>query len=145
MVEEVGESQGDTSPDWDAVRQDYADRHFPVAALCEKHGISSKQLQAQRRLGDWPMRYNVTLRGRTQLIKRMYALIDKQMMQLERSADVAGEKEVTLLGHLARTLEKLADLDAKRPKQTPRQKSANPEMIEMRETLATRLNSLEHD
>lgn len=143
MVEEVGESQGDTAPDWEAVREDYADRHFPVAALCNKHSITSKQLHAQRRLGEWPMRYNVTLRGRTQLIKRMYALLDKQMLELERSTQVAGEKEVALLANLAKTLEKLIDLDAKKPRRE-RHKSANPEMIEMRETLATRLNSIEH-
>lgn len=144
MVEEVGESQGDTAPDWEAVRQDYADRHFPVAAICEKHGISGTQLQAQRRMGGWPMRYNLTQRGRTQLVKRMYALLDKQMQELEHSMTATGDKEVALLGNLAKTLEKLIDLDAKRPKREPARKSPNPEMVEMRETLATRLNSLEH-
>ena len=143
MVEEVGESQGVTAPDWEAVRQDYADRHFPVAALCTKHGITTKQLQAQRRFGDWPMRYNLTLSGRTQMIKRMYAQLDRQLLELERSAQVAGDKEVTLLANLAKTLEKLIDLDTKRPKRT-RRKTSSPEMVEMRDTLITRLNSLEH-
>ncbi len=145
MVKDVGESQGVASPDWEAVREDYADRHFPVGEICKKHGISAKQLQAQRRVGDWPMRYNVTLRGRTQLIKRMYALVDRYLRELERSSNVAGEKEVTLLGNLARTLDKLAELEAKRPRRTVSKKANDPEMIEMRDTLAERLSSLDQD
>ncbi|VAW23819.1 hypothetical protein MNBD_ALPHA12-1652, partial [hydrothermal vent metagenome] len=104
----------DCQPDWDIVQSEYANGDISVASICQKHNISFYALsKARRRLG-WPSRYRRHASQRLDLIGRMFNVLEKQIEQIEgNEMNLTCDKEVALLGNLARTLEKLIELDAK--------------------------------
>lgn len=80
--------------------------------------------------------------ARRQLIKRLEALLAKQVTQMELGTmDQTPDKEIALLGTLARTLEKLIELDEKQGQNTQKQATSN-EMQRLRKRLSARIKTL---
>lgn len=92
--------------------------------------------------GDQPARKRKRTPSRRMLIKRIERLLEQQIEKLEQgTVEQSPEKEVALLGNLARTLEKLMDLDEKQKPMKPASKQGK-EIEQIRKQLADRMNAL---
>ncbi len=133
-------------PDWKTIETEYLQGDLSVALICEKHNISSSCLNnARRRLG-WPGRYQQRTTQRQKLIGRMFNVLENQIKQIEsKQMNLSGDKEVALLGNLARTLEKLIELDAKQLLASKPDIGENKDMKALRQKLALRINQLEQE
>ncbi len=81
--------------------------------------------------------------GTAALINKMRAMLARRLMALEKEPMDAPEKEMTLLGSMARTLGKLEELQRdRRAASKPRTPSASPEMVELRLKIAARIEQL---
>jgi len=133
-------------PDWEAIKTDYADSDLSVALICKKYKISFYILSNARRRFGWPARYRQRTTQRQKLIGRMFNVLENQIRQIEsKQMNLSGDKEVALLGNLARTLEKLIELDAKQLSATKPEIGENKDMKMLREKLALRISQLEQE
>ncbi len=142
------------SPDWEAVRADYLARDLTLEQICRRHGLSrSSLIRARSRFG-WPMRRAASAEmaggeepgpARKRLISRLFLVLEKQVECMEnRIAGEADDKEIALLGHLVRNLEKLVELDRKQQDDGPgKTRPPSPEMQMLRKKLSRRLDQLE--
>ncbi len=130
-------------PDWDAIRIEYEEGVTPVAELLEKFGITARLLRQRRIAEGWQLRHTQRSgAGHEALIGQLFGLFETQLGQMSDIADEDRPPEVQALGHMARTLEKLIELDlacksAKRTKPSP------PQLEEMRKKLSRRIYELE--
>lgn len=99
-----------TSDDWAAIRADYENSDLPIRTICRRHRIGDKTLHTEGQRRGWRLRH-VGQRETVTLAARMAALLERQLAQLEAVEGEFSEKQVQLLGHLARTLGKINDLD----------------------------------
>lgn len=80
------------------------------------------------------------------LISRLEVLLEKQVEQLETGQNEhTPDKEIALLGTLARTLEKLIELDENQSPPKSEKKTETAEMKQLREKLSDRIKNLEFD
>lgn len=80
------------------------------------------------------------------LISRLEVLLEKQVEQLEIGQNGhTPDKEIALLGTLARTLEKLIELDENQSPPKPEKKTETAEMMQLRKKLADRIKNLGFD
>lgn len=126
--------------DWEAVRIDYLAESISLRAIQRKHGLTEAALRWGIRTRDWPHR---SLRpvGRTRIITRMFRMLERQITQLEKNMTSTGDKEVTVLGKLAGTLEKLIDIESKAGAGKPVRKQTR-EMLDIRNRLIKRIEQL---
>ena len=128
------------TPDWDAVRADYEGDGRTLDDICARHGISRSALSWRAKHHLWLQRNRTGNVDRPQIIKRMFRLLEMQVIQLEKTMTQTGEKEVAVLGKLASTLEKLIEIDnaaAEAPKRT-----RTKEIHDLRNKLAQRIEQL---
>jgi hypothetical protein len=125
----------------EAVRIDYENTSIPVDDVCEKHGVPLARLYAMRDRWNWKGRQKPRAVNRTVLIGRMFGLLDNQLTLLEENMKSTGDKEVAVLGNLARTLEKLIEIqDAEKPKRST--KAHSRDMQDIRRQLEKRIDDL---
>ncbi len=133
-------------PDWDAIKTDYMDGDLSVVSICKKHQISFYILNSARHRFGWPSRYRQHTISRQNLIGRMFGVLEKQIEQIEgNEMNLSCDKEVALLGNLARTLEKLIELDAKQLLAKKPDAAQNKDLKALKEKLAARINQLEQE
>ncbi|MCF6344746.1 MAG: hypothetical protein L3J15_08785 [Devosiaceae bacterium] len=84
---------------------------------------------------------NIKSPNRTILIKRLFCVLEQQIVLLEKDMANHGNKEVTLLGTITRNLEKLIDLDQKERERKPDKKRTR-ELNELRQKLSDRIEHL---
>lgn len=126
--------------DWDGVRSDYESKNGTILQICERYGISYGLFRGESLRGGW-VRRNRRRVDRSALIDALYRELERLIMKLGSRTSPPNEKEVTLLGNLARNLDKLIDLE----KSDASGKAGTPETAEMREIrrkLAERINAL---
>ncbi|WP_116652876.1 hypothetical protein [Pelagibacterium sediminicola] len=134
---------GSTEPDWGAVRAEYEDGEMPVAALVEKYGITLLALRRRRLCEGWRLRHTrPTGAGHDALIGQLFGLFENQIVQLSDMADDDRAPEVQALGHMARTLDKLIELDVA-SRSAQRNKPSSPQLQDMRKRLSRRIFELE--
>jgi hypothetical protein len=126
--------------DWQAVRGDYEGRVGTIAEIARRYGISTKTLNTRAVIDGWAMRNIRRTIDRGAIIARMFRVLERQIIQLEKDMTQTGDKEVSVLGKLASTLEKLIDIDtANKPQQPTAQVE---DMKELRNKLAQRIAQL---
>jgi hypothetical protein len=126
--------------DWDAVRRDYEGRRGTTAEIARRYGTATKTLSTRATVGGWVRRNIRHSVDRSGIIARMFRVLERQIIQLEKDMTQTGEKEVAVLGKLASTLEKLIDIDTAAK---PQQPTAEVEdMKELRNKLAQRIAQL---
>jgi hypothetical protein len=126
--------------DWQAVRGDYEGRVGTTAEIARRYGISTKTLNTRAVIDGWAMRNIRRTIDRGAIIARMFRVLERQIIQLEKDMTETGEKEVAVLGKLASTLEKLIDIDAAAaPEKAAAQSS---DIKELRHKLAQRIAQL---
>jgi hypothetical protein len=127
--------------DWQAVRAEYESGQGTVAAISARHHTTPKTLHNRATAGGW-LRRNTRLEiDRASIIGRMFHLLERQMMQLEENMKEIGDKEVTVLGKLASTLERLIDID-NADRGATAGKVERQDMKELRHKLAQRIAQL---
>lgn len=155
MVEEVGIAgsggafcfggamSASAEPDWTAIRAEYEEGITPVAALLEKHGISMLALRRMRMAEGWPLRHTrPTGAAHDALIGQLFGLFENHLMQMSDLLEEDRAPDVQALGHMARTLDKLIELDTA-SRSAQRSKPSNPQLEDMRKRLSRRIFELE--
>ena len=127
--------------DWAAVRVEYEAGKEPVLAICAKYGVTHGAINWRIKKELWTPRKTTSHVGRPQIIKRMFRVLELQLLALEGNMAQTGEKEVAVLGKLASTLEKLIDIDnAATAAAKPR--AQRKDIEELRNKLAQRIAQL---
>lgn len=139
MVEELG--QHAAAVDWGAVRRDYEAGDLRIALIARRHGITDCQIRYRREREGWYVRKARTVEPEA-LVMRMLILFERQVKRLDgemKDKDSSAEKSVALLNTMARTLEKLLELEA----EAKSGRRARPVMAieDLREQLARRLEN----
>ena len=126
--------------DWAAVRDDYESKNGTILQICERHGITYGRFRGAFLREKWSRR-NRRQVDRSALIEALYRALEKQIMRLGSRTKPTDIKEVTLLGNLARNLDKLIDLE-KADAAGKSGTSETAEMRDIRQKLAKRINEL---
>jgi len=135
MDEDVMEQRG-TTPDWAAIRIDYEARTFPPRELCRRYAITATQLRYRRERDGW-VGNRVHLVKSSDLIHRMFKILNKQVRILENAVKDPIEKQVGALSATVKTFEKLTELSAAERNVKPTNKK---DMRDLRDKLARRLD-----
>lgn len=145
MVAELGNTEGSApavEPDWNAVRAEYEGSADSIAAIARRHGVTPAAVSWRVTRDLWTKRYHSGRAERSTLVDRMFRVLDRQIMQLEKQMTDMGDKEAALLGTMARTLEKLMELDAGAGG-TKAKRSQSKDIKDLREKLAKRIDQLQ--
>jgi hypothetical protein len=137
----VDETDDRPPVDWAAVRADYEAEKEPVAAICAKFGVTKSQVSWRVKTQLWKQRNTTSHVSRPQIIKRMFRVLELQLVALEGNMGQTGEKEVAVLGKLASTLEKLIDID-NAAAAVAKPKAQRKDIEELRNKLAQRIAQL---
>jgi hypothetical protein len=128
-------------PDWAAVRADYEGTRDPLETLYRRHGITAAQVRAAKHQFQWQSRYKPSSSSRTDLIERLFKILKRQIKHMEDNKDANGDKEVALLGTLARNLKKLMSLqDADKGSRNNDKKAGD--LADLRKRLVQRIGEL---
>jgi hypothetical protein len=137
---------------WERVRRLYENTATPVRTIGAEFGVTSAAIHAHARRGAWirhagawkSKRQLPKVPSRAEFISRLYRAFEKQVAEIEArfgqpSAD-DGEQDARTLGTLARTLEKLIELD--REQTEDRDKEEPADLARLRQRLKDRLGRL---
>jgi len=150
---------------WTEVRRHYEAGILPVEEICRQHGVSARGLRNRARTRGWKRRGPASPAVRTlafsgrigagdgpvdraRLIERLYRALDRQMQDIEErlaglgEAGSAGEREARTLSALARTLDKLIELEDNAGRPGEAEKVEQGERERFRAELARRLARL---
>jgi len=127
--------------DWALIRAEYESGEGTVQALLERHGILAPTLYTRLGREGWTLRKSLRATGRPALIARLAKLLERQITHLEKNMKGNDDKEVALLGNMAKTLEKLIDLDRKQEADTGAE-PRDAEMSDIRHKLVARIERL---
>lgn len=134
---------GTAEPDWTAIRAEYETGSTPVSELAGAHGISMLALRRRRLDEGWQLRHTkATGAGHDALIGQLFGLFENQLVQMSDIADADTAPEVQALGHMARTLDKLIELDLA-SQSAHRNKPTSPQLADLRKRLSQRIFELE--
>jgi len=126
--------------DWAAVRIDYEELAMTRNAVCRKHGIAMAQLLQRAWASRWE-RPDSELIDRNILINKLLALLEAQLDQMEQAMGGAVDKEVNVLGGLAKNLKELIGMQ--KAERGGRDDDAETrEMQDIRRKLAKRIDAL---
>lgn len=151
--------------DWKAIRPLYEKGSQTVQQIADAFDVSASVVSNHARKNLWHMRSNKISRAggakprsrqgkrnhapisRHDLVMRMYRVVEAQITEMERKlmqsddldggTHLADEKEARLLGTLARTLEKLIDLE--NASQTVKKPKEKKDLDELKLALAERM------
>lgn len=126
--------------DWDMVRTEYEVGIEPVRVIAERHGVTRSAVNNRRGRHGWrPRRLGQT--NTASMVRRMYVLADRQLVMLEDLKQPADEAGVRLLSQLARTIEKLKELEIQESASNDG-RQPDGDIAEFRRQLAQRLEAL---
>ena len=135
----AAEATADDDADWDLIRTAYEAGTEPVSALAQRFGVTRAAIQWRVRRDVWASRYSTQAVSRGQIIARLFRLLERQTIEMDKQMQNVGDKEVAALGRLVATLDRLMDIDQRsrvnRPKQQP-----SVDMAALRQKLADRID-----
>lgn len=155
MVEELGLQRRIGVPTvpqdaefWAPIQADYDNHEIPLTEVCRRHQVTRSQLLYYASHHGWVMRRPTTVVDRPRIIVRMFKVLERQVLDLEKEMSEmaaakgrSGEREAALLGRLAGNLEKLVALDLKLTPAEPKRRSTK-EMQTIRQKLIERIEQL---
>ncbi|MEZ5841415.1 MAG: hypothetical protein R3D02_13645 [Hyphomicrobiales bacterium] len=149
---------------WDEVRRLYEGGVVPVAEICRTTGVSGSGLRYRARTLGWTRRGPASPGvgavafshrigtdqrvDRSRLVERLYRALDRQMQDIEErlaglgEGGSAGEREARTLAALARTLDKLIELEEAAGRPGEAEKVEERDRERFRAELARRLARL---
>jgi hypothetical protein len=137
---------------WNRVRRLYESTAKSVHALGAEFGVSDATIHDHARREGWvryagarkSQRQLPKIPSRAELIARLYRAFEKQIAEVEarfgQPGEDEGEQDARTLGTLARTLEKLIELDRERTEDRDKEEPAD--LARLRQTLTDRLRRL---
>ena len=126
--------------DWASIRAAYESGEGTIASICERFDVTKGALEHRSEIDRWVPRNARHANFRSVLLGRMFTVLDKQVQQLAKDDMEKGiDKQAALLGTMAKTLEKLMELDRLDRGNAPKQKK---DMRELRERLVRRIDEL---
>jgi hypothetical protein len=126
--------------DWPAVRIDYEELALTRNAICRKHGVPMAQLLERAWKSRWE-RPDGEATDRNILINKLLALLEAQLDGLEQSMGGGVDKEVNVLGGLAKNLKELIAMQ-KAERAGKVDDAETREMQDLRRKLAKRIDAL---
>jgi predicted RNA-binding protein with PUA domain len=152
MVEEMGQNEEPAAkaatdePDWPLIRRDYEESALTLDEIAARQGVSKGQISYRARVEGWKPRFLREL-DRSLLPRRLLAILGQQIIKFEkqmksriRNGEEIDGKDVTLLNTMARTLDKLIELDEREKGAQPGRK--RPEAEHLRKQLVQRISEL---
>jgi septal ring factor EnvC (AmiA/AmiB activator) len=134
---------------WRRVRVAYEAGMVSVLQLAAEFGVTRSAVQWRAKRDCWKRRYRATGTDRPTIIKRLFRVLEMQVMHLEtemnemeKTQTRSGEREIELLGKLANNLDKLTKLETAAAQTAKAEDYTDKEIAEMRNKLAKRLDQL---
>lgn len=126
---------------WAKVRAEYEAGEAPIDEILLRHNLAVASFYDRRRVEGWVMRRASALFERGNLIARLFRVLDRQAQFLENTMTESGDKEARVLSNLARTLDRLIEIEnGERKARGPTRRGRD--MNDLRRDLAKRIVSL---
>jgi hypothetical protein len=137
---------------WNRVRRLYEDTITTVSVIGAEVGVSDVTIHNRAKREGWVRHAEARksrqqlprIPSRAELIARLYRAFEKQIAEVEsrfgQPSAEAGELDARTLGTLARTLEKLIELDRERTEDRDKEEPAD--LARLRQKLSDRLRRL---
>ncbi|MDB5541083.1 MAG: hypothetical protein JWQ89_2810 [Devosia sp.] len=130
-------------PDWRPIQAAYQDTTESLDGLAERFGVSRSAISWRARRHGWVMRNRPAGTSGPSLINRIYRLLERQLVQMERAEGTMSEKDAATLVRMATAVDRLIEAESKAPRKPPRNAAhESTEMQEIRKTIARRLEQL---
>jgi hypothetical protein len=126
--------------DWAVIRPEYEGDGGTLEEIAARHHTSVRTLLRHAKEEGWLPRSAKRRVDRSAIIVRMFRVLERQIIFLDKDMKQSGEKEAAVLGKLASTLEKLIDIDNAASPGTPAVQQHD--MKELRHKLARRIAQL---
>ena len=124
------------APDWADIRDEYETRAFPSREICRRHAITEAQLRYRRERDGWVSSRARVVRS-SDLINRLFKILNKQVSLLEKAVNDPLDKQVGALGATIKSFEKLGELSAAARDVEP---TDDEDMRDLRDKLAKRID-----
>ena len=129
--------------DWNEIRIAYEQSAEKLDDMARRFGVARSSISQRVRTDGWMRRKRTIVVDARNLVRRMYRLIEKVLVRMERSEEPMNEKDAGVLNRMAATLERLMDVEAKSPEPPTRGAAKETaEMQQIRKTIARRLEQL---
>jgi hypothetical protein len=127
---------------WEAVEIDYRGKKLSLSQLRDRHHLTEDEFDEARRELGWKHR-DTSRVNRKQIIRRLFVLLDRMLINLESEMKNVGEQEVNILGRLVQSMGKLIEIEAVTGKAvTPRE---TRDMHDIRSKLIARIDELKRN
>ena len=147
----MSDSETAGATDWSAVKADYDNPALPIVALLKKHHVSQWQLYTHANQQGWLRRtVRVPASAKKTAVARLKALVQRRLTELENTMErlgaeltaVENEREIRAMSLLARTLDKVLELERKHRARTAKRRGGRPLDDARRRELTRRLDAL---
>ena len=129
---------------WVLIRTAYEDTDETLDAMARRFGVARSSISQHVRDEGWVRRRNAATIDARALIQRMYRLIERVLVRMERASEPMSEKDASILTRMAATVDRLIEIQARAPERPRRGPAAKEtaEMQQIRKTIARRLEQL---
>lgn len=129
--------------DWNEIRIAYEESGETLIDMARRFGVARSSISQHVRDDGWLRRHKTSVVDARQLIRRMYRLVERVLVRMERAEEPMSEKDAGVLTRMAATLERLMEIEARAPKEPARGAvRETAEMQQIRKTIARRLEQL---
>jgi hypothetical protein len=126
--------------DWIAARCDYEAGVLTRNAVALKYGIPRSQIELRAKVNKWQRPYS-DITDRRILIFKLLALLERQIDQVDEQMRAGESREVKVLTHMVRDLDKLIAIEKAEASQQE-QETQSKEMQELQRNLEKRINAI---
>lgn len=143
LTQGAGEALPDDA-DWAPIQFAYEETKETLPEMAARFGVTRSAISWRARHHGWVMRNRPAGISGLSLVGRMYRLIEKRLVQMERAKGAMTEKDAALLVRMATTVDRLMEVEARAAPERPTRAAAKEsrEMQDIRKTIARRLEQL---
>lgn len=129
--------------EWQPIRRVYEAGGERVVDICARFGVSKSSMRQAAIAFEWRLRHPRVI-DRTDVIERLFRLLDRQVRDLENDMAKAGPNETAVLGRLVNSLDKLIAIrDAHSAKRHPTRTTR--EISDIKAKLIARIEQLKRN
>jgi hypothetical protein len=129
--------------DWTSIQLAYEGSNETLPQMAARFGVTRSAISWRARHHGWVMRNRPAGISGLSLVGRMYRLIERQLVQMERAKGPMSEKDAAVLVRMATTVDRLMEVEANAPDKPSKVAAKETrEMQEIRKTIARRLEQL---
>lgn len=134
---------GESELDWAPIQRAYQETTESLDGLAARFGITKSSISWRARRHGWIMRNRPAGTSAPALIVRIYRLLERRLVEMEKAEGTMSEKDAAILVRIATAVDRLIEAEAKAPRKPPRNAShESSEMQQIRKTIAQRLEQL---